>query len=192
MPSIPRTQQYYPTVPLSELSDLYSKGDNRIGGNRVFIISYLPKTLRISSDQPFYNKYFLYIENTPNVTSIEWNSRFYLNNLVIPTPPSITIGSNNKPDYEILFEGNVVDNNTPTYDKLIITCTINNNLNLELEHSFIKSLDAGSLQIVDTSAEVPIAYAGDKTITNYIINNIKDFLSPEWLSWNDSEIDNVT
>lgn len=43
MPDIPAMHRYFPSVPCSELSDLYSRGNQRLDGSRATIISCLPR-----------------------------------------------------------------------------------------------------------------------------------------------------
>jgi|CXWL01.1.fsa_nt_gi hypothetical protein len=198
MPTIPRTQQYYPSVPISELSDLYSKGDNRLNNQRACIISFLPKALRIDSSLPFNNKYILFIENTSNVTSISWSNKLYLNGESIDGEFFLLENSpTNKAEYEILFGNEVIDNfGIPLVDKLIITCVVRNggsSITLSVEHTFVKSLNAINLPSSDEIRGMSVPFSGNPDSTNYILNHIKDYLPNGAILWNNNiiEIDEI-
>lgn len=194
MPAIPKTQQYYPSVPLSELGDLYSKGDNRLGAEKICIISFLPKTLRISENLPFNNKYVLYIENTENVTSIDWGYELFNNgesvnlDLFLEETPSV-----NDAEYLILFYGSSVDlGGQPSVDKLVVTCTIRNGAEetvLSVEHSFVKSLNSTGLVTADETKKQTLAFSGDPNPTNYVLNHLKDFLQESTFTWNNNIVE---
>lgn len=194
MPAIPKTHQYYPIVPLSELSDLYSKGDNRLDGERICIISFLPKTLRISESLPFNNKYLLYIENTANVTEIDWGYQLFNNGASINLDPFLEeTTSINRTEYNLLFYESIVDaGGQPVADKIIITCTVTNGASeivLSVEHSFVKTLNSTGLVTADETKKQTLAFAGDPNPTNYILNHIKDYLQESTFTWNNTAID---
>jgi hypothetical protein len=208
MVPIPVTQQYYPSVPLSELSDLYSKGDNRLDGKRAFIMSYLPKVLRVNRQEPFNNKYFLFIENTTAVQSISWEYELFLRNQIVNdknTYTRVSLSVNN-PEFEIIFIADMVNTiNTIVYDKLIVKCTFKStvqntpDITMSIEHSFIQGLDSlFGLNRLPTDPRIP--NVGDPRLTNRMVNLFKDYLTPdrtnqnnvitESLNWNHNVIEN--
>ena len=125
MPSIPKTQQYYPTLPISEFTDLYSKGHKTLNGKRAFIASYLPKTLRLSEALPFNNQYTLFVEKTQLLNSIDWEYQLYNNGERTTIPNFVTvIPSNEDTQYALFFSKDSVDSlGKPVADKLIVKCT---------------------------------------------------------------------
>lgn len=194
MPAIPRTHQYYPSVPLSELSDLYSKGDNRLNNQRACIISFLPKTLRISKDLPFNNRYFFFIENTPNVTAIAWSHKLYLNGEVINNNTFLIGFSDVDHEYIILSLEDVIDvNGRPLFDKLRVTCTVSQgagNLTLTVEHNLINALSAKNLPGVSVIKKMTMPFTGHRGTTDYIINHLRDYLPKGEIVWNKNVVHN--
>lgn len=194
MPTIPRTQQYYPSVPLSELSDLYSKGDNRLNDKRIFIISYLPKTLRLGGYLSFNNKYVLFATDTPDVDSINWEYSLFLNGELMNDYTFLNVVSPaNEVEYVIHFQNDVTDiSNKPLFDKLRITCTIRKNsetIILSVEHNLVEMLDAISLPSVDEVSGMSVPFSGNPETTNYILNHIKDYFQADSITWNNTIVE---
>ncbi len=194
MPVIPKTHQYYPSVPLSEMTDLYSKGDNRLNGERICILSFLSKTLRISEDMPFNNKYFLYIENTENVTSIDWEYKLFNNGESITLEPFLEENTtSNDSEYNLVFFESIVDaNDQPVADKLVVTCKVVSGANevvLSVEHGFVKALNSTGLLTADETKKQTLAFSGDPKPTNYVLNHLKDYLQESSFVWNNNIIE---
>src|SRR5262244_3868514 len=117
---VPYTYQYYPAVPLSDLSDLFSVGDRRLNNQRICIISYLPKILRIGIDfKTIENRYVLFMENTSSVDSITWTIQFYNKGKAFDDAGLELTGANTN-DFVVSMNENLFNSNTKEllYDKL--------------------------------------------------------------------------
>lgn len=184
MPALPRVNQFYPNVPLSELSDLYSVGNNAFGSNRVCIVSYLPPTLRINSKFPLNNKYVLFVENTASVTSIAWTYKLYSKGLLSSNTTFLTMKNQDTPELDVFFMEDLLSGGNILFDRLQIICTVVNagqTLTLTLEHNLVKALDVKESGLIsDTQSMI---FSGNPLTTNYIANNLKDYLSADTLLW---------
>lgn len=194
MPDIPVTQQYFPSVPLSELSDLYSKGNQRLDGKRAVIISYLPKTLRLGRDLPFNNKYVLFIEGTSQVDRIAWSFDLFLNGERIVDPAFVEVTSPvDQTEFILWFQHDVIDaNRQPRCDRIRITCKVeqaDQEITLTVEHNFVALLSATGLATADVVKGMSVPFSGDPETTNYLLNHLKDYLQPGTMTWNNEVID---
>ncbi|SEM50470.1 hypothetical protein [Paenibacillus sp. OV219] len=193
MVNIPRINQYYPSVPLSELSDLFAKGSNRIDNQRACLLSFLPKTLRVGVNLPFNNKYVLLIENTASVDSIDWSHELYLNGERVDANGFLTASTEaSDAEYDIGFENDVFDaaGGVPLFDKLQVTCVVRKGaeeLKLSVEHQLINLLNVSELGLM--SANQTIAFAGNPDSTNYLINHMKDYLPTGLIQWNSNIVE---
>ncbi len=194
MPDIPATHRYFPSVPLSELSDLYSKGNQRLDGNRAAIISYLPKTLRVGRELPFNNKYVLFIEGTSQVDRIEWSLDLFLNGERIANPGFVEVASSlDQTELTLWFQSDVIDvNGQPICDRIKITCEVENNgqeITLTAEHNLVAQLSATGLATADVTNRMTVPFSGEPVTTNYLLNHLKDYLQPGVMTWNNKVID---
>lgn len=192
MVNIPRINQYYPSVPLSELSDLFAKGSNRIDNQRACLLSFLPKTLRVGVNLPFNNKYVLLIENTASADSIDWSHELYLNGERVDANGFLTASTEaSEAEYDIGFESDVFDaGGVPLFDKLQVTCVVRKGaeeLKLSVEHQLINLLNVSELGLM--SANQTIAFAGNPDSTNYLINHMKDYLPTGLIQWNSNIVE---
>ncbi len=196
MTEIPISHRYFPSVPVYELSDLYSKGNQRLGGQRAFVISYLPKTLRIGSDLPFNNRYALFIENTAAVDSIQWSFSLFLNGQVVDSPSFILAPfSANETEYTLIFMQNVIGpDRQPQFDRLRVTCSVTNGadtIELTLEHNLVTLLNATGLPSANVIGGQTVPFAGNPDTTNSILNHLKDYLPAGLLKWNNAAIESI-
>jgi hypothetical protein len=194
MTEIPITHRYYPSVPLHELSDLYSKGNQHLGGKRALIISYLPKTLRIGRDLPFNNRYALFIESTAAVDSIQWSFTLFLNGQVVTNPNFILAPSSvNETEYTLFFLNDVIDpNRQPQFDRLRVACEVvkdGETVVLTLEHNLIALLNATGLPSANVISGQSAPFSGNLDTTNFILNHLKDYLPAGLLAWNNFPIE---
>ena len=193
MPSIPNTQRYYPSIPIYELTDLYSKGANTLGGKRVFIASYLPKTLRLSKDHPFNNQYILFVDDTPLVNSIDWEYQLHQNGEKVNISNFVSvIPSTEATKYSLFFAKDSIDAmRVPVADKLTVKCTVelgSETVVLEVEHDLVQALD-NDLSNVEEDERLCAPHQGNPQTTEYILNHLKDFLPKGKIKWNDKLIE---
>lgn len=189
--NIPAIYQYYPSLPLSELSDLYSAGDNTLNGQRACIISHLPKTLRTRDRFPFNNAYVLFIENTTVVDSIDWSVKLYNRNEELPNIGFAEESGNHTNRFTLSFtESAFSGSNMPQVDKLKITCVVKrgaNKLELSVQHNFALMINVENSGLSGPNQSA--YFAGNPFVTNYLMNHLKDYLLSEALLWNNSNID---
>ncbi len=69
---IARTYNYYPDVPLSDLSHLSSEGQFW-NGKKLCVVSYLSKILRIGDNIAFNNNYLLFLQDLVTVGGPTWS-----------------------------------------------------------------------------------------------------------------------
>lgn len=200
MPTVPKIYQYYPDVPLKELTDLYSVGDNRFpdtpasNGNpvithRVCMLSYFTRTLMIHDGLPFNNKYVLLLENMANVGSITWGFQLYLNGTQAVTGDFIIPNNPTEFEYDLFFMKGILDNNSlPRFDKLKVTCSIVSGTNtIEL---FVFHELARATNVIDLISETQcLPFAGNPDAFNFIANQLKAYYSDELLTWNNHALE---
>lgn len=188
---IPAIYQYYPSVPLSDLSDLYSPGNNTLANKKICIISALPKTLRINQQFPFKNTYTLFLEDITAVDSIEWEVKVYRNGAKITAPSFIGKTGENTNRYTLEFHTDVVD---PTSgfiraDKIKVICKVKKGREekeLSVEHRLIKAWNAREAGMF--SSNQTVLPDGDPATTNYMVNHLNDLIQKDTIVWNERPI----
>lgn len=189
--NIPAIYQYYPSVPLSELSDLYSAGQQTLDGQKICIISHLPKTVRLDDRFPFNNAYILFIENTAQVDSIEWSYTLRNRGENYENSSFLYDRGDGTNRYSIAFREPLFAGGTiPQVDWLQITCKVTKGgreVELTLEHNFAAMLN---VQASGFSGPTQTSYfAGNPFVTNYLLNHLKDYLPKNVVAWNNSVVD---
>ncbi len=192
---IPKIYQYYPSVRLSDLSDLYSVGDNRLGTQRAAIISYMPKILRVGphEEQILINKYVLFIEDTISVDSINWSIVLYKKGVLTANLDIVFTDGDQTNAYTAYFDSNLFESDdTLQYERAVVSCTVvkgGNSLTLEIEHRFICFLDYNTITESGWLERLG-AFIGlsNNPTTNYLLNCLNDYLTEPELSWNGKAI----
>jgi hypothetical protein len=186
---IPAIYQYYPALPLSELSDLYSAGNNTLANKNIAILSYLPRTLRIHPDFPFTNTYILLLQDTDKVTSITWDVKLFGKGQLKVDPVFAVRGGVNSNRFSLEFRNDIFEaNGNIKYDKLKITCKVQKGAEIKeltLEHALIKIINTKEVGLFTGTQST---LAGDPITTNYMINQLADYF-PEAQVWNNKLVD---
>ncbi len=194
---IPKIYQHYPAVPLSDLSDLYSVGNNLLGTARAAIVSQLPKVLRIGieDEQVLINRYTLFLENTPSVDSIQWSVAIYIAGIKYANDEliSITLENDDTNTLTAFYDaGLFLTDDRPQAERLVISCTVKNGgdtLTLEIEHLLVKMLDYD--EIAKTGFGEwwhALLHITNRPTTNYLFNCINDYLTNPGFTWNGTSI----
>ena len=134
MPSVPLLNQFYPNIPLKELTSFFSVGGhafrataNPAETHRVAVLSSLPRTLMIHDSFQYNNKYVLFIEAMTQVTSVNWAVQLYLNGMEAVPGNFIRTDATDPFEFSIHFSEAVVDaGNIPLFDRMTVTCTVVN------------------------------------------------------------------
>lgn len=191
MPAIPFIYQQYPPVPLSDLSDAYSFEGLKINTSKAAIVSYLPKCLKVGNDAPFENRYVLFIEDTANVDTITWKCRLHDNGLWVEDSNYVITGPGDANEFSIYFQDNLLEADmSMKYDRLRIDCTVvqgRHRADLTIQHDLVRMMDVREIGLDSGSQSKPVT--GHPGASNYIINHLKEYLSPEAITWNNVLID---
>jgi hypothetical protein len=193
--AVPALNQFYPTVPLKELTSLYSVGGHAFPPtgdppktHRVAVLSYLPKTLMIHDNLPFNNKYILFVEGITQVTSVTWTVKLYSNGVIKPEGNFIKKDASNPFEFSIRFLEAATDTDGwPKFDRMVVTCTVvsTQTRTMELEHSFAKAINVTGL----VSPVSSVVFAGDPRTYNFMSNQLKEYFPNEKLKWNNQELE---
>ncbi|MGB8194700.1 MAG: hypothetical protein WCF67_22395 [Chitinophagaceae bacterium] len=188
---VPVIYQHYPAVPLSELSDLYSAGNNTLDGQRICIVSHLPKTLTIHEDFPFNNAYTLFIENTATVDSIAWTYKLYNKGERKNDNTFFDVSGAGTNRFSLAFRNSLFDASGDfRFDKLRIFCEVRrggNRITLEVEHNFAKMINVREINF--TAANMSPFFAGNPQVTNYLMNHLRGYFSTPGIIWNGGIVD---
>jgi hypothetical protein len=191
MPAIPVVNQYYPSMPLKNLSDLYSVGDNKLNNKRICIISYLPKVLRVGESLPFNNKYVLFVEQTSTVTGIAWSYQLFNKGEMVNDATFINASGSDQTEYTLNFLTGLFDtSNLLKFDKLTVTCTLTlgaEEKKISVEHTFAKLIDVKDIGLISGTQSMLVG--GNTKTTNYILNQLKDYLPDNVVMWNDKVVE---
>lgn len=186
---IPVIYQYYPSVPLSDLSDLYSPGTFTLANKKICIISFLSKTLRINPDFPFKNTYILFLEDVAKVDSIDWTFQLYKRGETVTDPAFMRVKGDHSNRCSIEFRGNIFDGaGALMYDRLRVSCKVKKGpeeKTLYVEHSLVKMLDVREVGLFTNNQTL---LSGDPATTNYMINHLTDYLPKGTIMWNGKEV----
>lgn len=188
---IPKIYRYYPRVPLAELSDLYSPGNNTLAGKKIAIVSHLPKTLRINAEFAFNNLYTLFVEDTAEVDSIAWTYKLYKMGSSFRAKDFAIEGGATTNEYSLYFLNELFpfDDDEFVYDTLRVTCTVEkgaNKVELSVEHTLIRMLDVRKTGLFTGTQSMP--FTGSPTTTNYIMNHLADYFTQPGLKFNEQLI----
>ena len=181
---ITRIYNYYPGVVLSDLSDLFSE-DTMANGNKLCVISYLSKTLRIGDTLSFNNKYVLFLENTDTVNNIEWSYTLYDDDNSTTDTLSLTAKVLKQNEYVLEFGPSLLDaDGDLKFNRLTVKCKVTKGLNvieLELDQAFVKMIGAETLYSQNFEYS---SFVGNPDTTNFIVNYLKDYFPKGSISWN--------
>jgi hypothetical protein len=188
---IPAIYQYYPSVPLSDLSDLYSPGNNTLANKKICIISALPKTLRINQQFPFKNTYTLFLQDITTVDSIDWEVKVYRNGAKITAPSFIGKTGEKTNRYTLEFHTDIVDpaSGFIRADKIKVICKVKKGAEekeLSVEHRLVKAWNAREAGMF--SHNQTVLPDGDPATTNYMVNHLNDFIQKDTIFWNQSPV----
>ncbi len=179
---ISKIYNYYPETALTDLSDCY-KEDNFTTGDRICIISYLGIAIRVSQSIRIKNKYVLFLENTPSVTSIAWSYTLF-NDQDITTDTAALTETKNQNEYLLEFRPTLFDANKELrFNRLAIQCKVTKGADvktLELYHSLVPAVNVDS--IFDESQEHK-AFLGNADTTNFLVNYLKECITGS-VTWN--------
>lgn len=198
--AVPALYQYYPAVPLKELTSLYTVGNHAFpttpaaGNNpaqthRVAVLSYLPRTLMIHDGFEFNNKYLLFIEAVAQVTSVAWSVQLYMDGVQQPAGNFLRTVDTNPFEFNIYFKDSVIGaGGVPQFDRLKVTCTVVNGGEtkiMQLDHCFAKATNVTGL----VSATQCHAFAGEPFTYNFMANQLKEYFADGSLWWNGQTIE---
>jgi len=201
MPAIPRLNQYYPGIPLNELTNLYSVGDNRFpdtpasGGkpavtHRVCLLSYLPRTLFVHDGLPFNNKYTVLLENMQNIQTIIWDHELFRNGVRTPAGNFIRTANPSEFEYDIYFQESMVDDNgLPRFDKIKITCKLDDGASNVIDLFVYHDLARATNVIERTDLDTGSPFGGNPDAFNIVSNQLKEYYSEALLTWNGHQIE---
>jgi hypothetical protein len=201
MPAIPRLNQYYPGIPLNELTNLYSVGDNRFpdtpasGGrpavtHRVCLLSYLPRTLFVHDGLPFNNKYTVLLENMQNIQTIIWDHELFLNGVRTDAGNFIRTANPSEFEYDIYFQESMVDDNgLPRFDKIKITCKLDDGASNVIDLFVYHDLARATNVIERTDLDTGSPFGGNPDAFNIVSNQLKEYYSEALLTWNGHQIE---
>ncbi|HEX2683612.1 MAG TPA: hypothetical protein VHL77_06755, partial [Ferruginibacter sp.] len=188
---IPVVYQYYPIVPLSDLSDLYSAGENTLNNKKICIISYLPKTLRIDGKFPFNNVYVLFVQNTATVTSVQWSIQLYKNGLRVTDNSFFGTRGGTSNQFVVGFPADLFDSNGQLkVDRMRVTCRVEKNAEIKtltVEHNFAKMLNVQNAGLFSPAQSM--LFAGTPAVSNFLFNHLKDYFHNGSISWFDDVVD---
>jgi hypothetical protein len=199
MIAVPLLNQFYPAVPLKELTGFYSVGGHEFpaSGNppqthRVAVLSYLPRTLMIHDNFQYNNKYVLFIEAMPQVTSVAWAAQLYLNGVQAAPGNFISTDDSNAFEFSVHFsEAVVTAAGIPLFDRMVITCTVISGgvtKTMTLEHNFARATNVINTGLV--SGTQSSAFAGEPQTFNFMANQLKEYFSgDDILVWNGQPIE---
>lgn len=194
MPAVPFINQQYPPVPLSDLSDAYSFEGLKLDTKKVAIVSFLPKCLKVGIDAPFENRYVLFVEGTTNVDSITWKCRLHDNGLWVENNSYVTTGPDGTTELSIFFQNDLLEGGiSMKYDRLRIECSVvlgSHRADLTIQHDLARMMDVREIGLDSGLQSKP--FTGHPGSTNYMINHLKEYLSPEAITWNNKPIDPLT
>lgn len=195
---IPKTFQYYPTIPLSDLSDLYSVGDNRLGTKKICIVSHLPKVLRIGASLPISNKYTLFIEETDQVDSILWSIKLYSKGELKNTPANLQALDKDTNEFHLFIDSAFYSSgNARLFDRMHIICEVRSGthrVKLEIEHILVDMFDIRDM-MNQSSSTIPNEdnlskkqFISHPPTSNYLLNCLNDYVTEGNITWNKAPI----
>ncbi|MFZ3165985.1 MAG: hypothetical protein WA130_00105 [Candidatus Methanoperedens sp.] len=181
---ITRIYNYYPEVVLSDLSDAFSE-DKMANQNKLCIISYLSKTLRIGDTIKFTNKYVLFLENTSTVTAIAWSYILHNDENSTTDNHSLTARVIKQNEYMLEFGPSLLDvNKDLKFNRLTISCKVTKGIEvieLEIGHAFVKMIGVDTLFSQNMEYK---SFIGNPDTTNFLVNYVRDYFPKGAILWN--------